>query len=108
MEPLLSLRLSSVVYLGILMWQIWPEGSYTPPYRPFRYSAPSGDFRDVTEQRIRQLERELGGVQSELSDVRGFGFERRSIDDLSGEIQSLRDCINSLRSGSDCGFTPGC
>ena len=91
----------TVINFGLLTWQIWPEGSYTPPDTRFSYSAPSGDFREVTEQRVRQLERELSGVQSELSDVRGFGFERRSIGDLSHEIQSLRNCINSLRSGRD-------
>ena len=43
----------SVVNLGILMWQIWPEDSYTPPDRSFGYSAPAADFRDVTELRFR-------------------------------------------------------
>ena len=90
----------SVVNLGILIWQIWPEGSYTPPDRP-RTGAPSGDFRDVTEQRMRQLERELGNVQNELSGVRGFGIGGGRISDLEGEISELRSCVDRLRSGRD-------
>lgn len=89
----------SVVNFGILMWQIWPEGSYTPPSQRFSYSAPSGDFRDVTEQRIRQLERELNATQRELSDVRGFSFGGSSIPDLEREIQGLRECIRSRDQG---------
>ena len=78
----------SVVNTGGLVWQIWPEGSYSPPDSRFSYPTPLGDFREVTEQLVRQLERELSGVQSELGEVRGFGFGRRSINDLSWEIQS--------------------
>jgi len=89
----------SVINLGVLTWQIWPEGSYTPPPR-YGYSAPTGDFRDVTERRIRQLERELSDVRG----LGGFGLGR-SIPELSREIDGLRDCINGLTSG---GYAFGC
>jgi hypothetical protein len=113
-RPLLGIRLMvtiavalSFVNLGLLLWQVWPEGSYTPP-PPTRYErlgrpAPSGDFRSVTEQRIGRLERQL-------SDIRGFGFGRRSIDDLSREVDqlqqsndSLRRCVNDLKSRPSSG-----
>ena len=92
----------SIINFGILMWQILPEGSYTPPDTPFRYSTPSGDFRDVTDQRIRGLERQL-------SDIQGGGLFNRSIVEMDRAIDSLSDCVNSLKSGREYGrFTPGC
>jgi hypothetical protein len=83
----------SVINFGILVWQVWPEGSYTPPKSSpwFGYSAPSGDFRDVTEERFRRLERELNGVQG-----------------IGGEIDRLRDCISSLRSDGDRFYLRNC